>query len=85
MTRTTLKAVNAQLPKGVELVKGEGYLFFHGDEPNIKTDKDIFVYSLNDINIDGIYEVWCSWIHTISTPQASGWLGTIKAMRKESA
>ena len=57
MARTTLAAINAQLPDGVTLVKGRGYFYFYGDEPNQWNQSGVYVYRLNDMNIGG-------WIDT---------------------
>jgi len=47
---TTLKSINKGLaPKGVELVKGEGYFYFVGSSLDSLPSTSVMVYRLNQL------------------------------------
>lgn len=56
---TTLKKINARLPDGIELVKGEGYFYVTPVEHNVS----VYVYRLNDLTED-------EWIRAIEIEHA---------------
>jgi len=57
MTRITAKniakaCVEAGLPADIELVRGEGYFYFAGEEPSIWPANSVYTYRMSDLSIE---------------------------------
>ncbi len=60
-TRLTLKKVTAALPKGYELVKGEGYFYFAGNDAMSWYSSSVLVFRINDLTL----EQWVTEFETL--------------------